>query len=273
LLKPLLVAIALLSTSAISPAQTPLSPNDALAQIYRDYDPAKQQSKWVCASSQKATDPIHRDGWPCEEHEVTRVSLLLMSQLQEGSVWDTYVVASATPGENPHNYECHACGPAIGVARFEWLDDGWRLKNANAAVGFYGSYGAGPGVELVAIGPRRHGVILWTSGSGQGYHGSEKHLIAPIESTVREIWTLNDETDNSGAYDPTDKFAPHRRYSAEAAFKFLFVGNDDFYDILAMSRGTDSAGSASWTEQYRFRGGKYRLLRRTRYSERRLHSK
>ena len=76
-----------------------------------------------------------------------------------------------------------------------------------------------------------------------------------------------DETDDSGAYDPTDKFSPHRRYYAEAAFKFVYVGNDDFYDIIAMSRGTDAQGSANWTEQYRFRNGKYRLLKRTVYAE------
>ena len=141
------------------------------------------------------------------------------------------------------------------------------MEIADSAVGFYGQYGGAPGVELVAIGPNKHGVILWTSGGGQGYHGSEKHLIAPAENTIREIWTLGDETDNSGAYDPTDKFAPHRRYYAEAAFKFVYVGNDDFYDIIAMSRGTNGTGSANWTEQYRFRDGKYRLLHWKRFSE------
>ncbi len=208
-----------------------------------------------------------RDGWPCDEGETTRVSLLLISQFQEGQEWKTYVVASASPGENPRDYECHACGPAIGVAVFAWQNDHWLLQSSNAAIGFYGSWGGGPDVELVAIGPARHGVILWTSGGGQGYHGSEKHLIAPTENIVSEIWTLNDETDNSGAYDPTDKFASHRRYYAEVAFKFIYVGNDDYYDILAMSRGTDGKGNADWTRQYRFRDGQYRLLRSTTYVE------
>lgn len=270
MLKPLFVVFAFMSASVVSPAQTPLSSDDALGQIYKAYDPAKHESKWVCTATQKSTDPATRDGWPCEEGQVARISLVLISQVQEGHSWKTYVVASASPGEDPRDYGCHLCSPAIGVAVFEWKDEQWHLQNANAAVGFYGSYGGGPDTEVVDIGPARHGLILWTSGGGQGYHGSEKHLIAPVGDRITEIWTLGDETDNSGAYDPADKFASHRRYYAEAAFKFVYVGNDDFYDIIAMSRGTDPAGVANWTEQYRFRDGKYRLLRRTKYSEHRL---
>jgi hypothetical protein len=268
LLKTLFAVITLLSAPAAMSAQTPLRPDEALAQIYKDYDLAKHQAKWVCSASQKSPDPATRDGWPCDEGEVVRVTVLSISQLQEGQEWKTYVVASASPGENPHDYECHACGPAIGVAIFAWQDDHWLLRDSNAAVGFYGSGGGGPDVELVAIGPARHGVILWTSVGGQGYHGSEKHLIAPIDNTVSEIWTLGDETDNSGAYDPTDKLAPHQRYYAEASFKFIYVGKDDYYDILAMSRGMDNEGKANWTKQYRFRDGQYRLLRTTTYLER-----
>lgn len=265
--KAVFALVALLSSSYAVFSQQPLSRDEALAQIYKEYDPAKQQAKWVCSSSQKLIAQATRDGWPCEEGEIVRISLLLISQLQEGREWKTYVVASASPGEDPKDFECHACGPAVGVAVFEWKDDHWQLQQANAAVGFYGQYGAGPGAELVALGPHKSGVVLWTSGGGQGYHGSEKHLVAPVGNSISEIWTLGDETDNSGTYDPTDKFAPHRRYYAEAAFKFIYVGNNDYYDIIAMSRGTNSAGSADWTEQYRFRDGKYQLLRKTRYSE------
>jgi hypothetical protein len=269
LLKTLIAVIALLSAPTVVSAQTPLPPDEALAQIYKNYDPAKHQAKWSCSPSQKSDDPAKRDGWTCDEGEVVRVSLLLISQSQEGQEWKTYVVASASPGENPRDFECHGCAPAIGVAVLVWQDDHWLLRNSNAAVGFYGSWGGGPDdVELVGIGPARHGVILWTSGGGQGYHESEKHLIAPAQNTADEIWTLNDETDDSGAYDPTDKFAPHRRYYAEVAFKFIYVGNDDYYDILAMSRGTDGIGKANWTKQYRFRDGQYRLFRTATYGER-----
>jgi len=267
LFKTLITVLVLWSAPAVLSSQTPLSPDEALAQIYKNYDPGTHQAKWACSASQNQSDPAKREGWTCDEGEVVRISLLLASQVQEAQEWKTYVVASAMPGENSHDYGCHACSPAIGVAVFAWQDDHWRLQNLDAAVGFYGSWGGGPGVELVAIGPARHGAILWTSGGGQGYHGSEKHLIAPVENTVRVIWTLNDESDDSGAYDPTDKLAPHRRYYAEVAFKFVYVGNDDYYDIIAMSRGTDDKGAANWTRQYRFRDGQYRLFRSTTFVE------
>lgn len=252
-------------------SQMALSRDEALAQIYKDYAPAKQQAHWVCSDSQKSNDPAKRDGWACSEGEVVSTSLLLMSQIKEGDDWKTYVVTSAVPAQEPHEYECHMCAPSVGVGIFVWHNGRWKLANANVAAGFYGEYGGPPIAGLVAIGPERHGIVLWAGYSGQGYHDSMKYLLAPVGNIVSEIWQLHDEADNSGTVDPTDNLAPHKLYYAEATFKFVYNGKDETYDIIAMSRGRDSKGPANWTAVYRFRNGKYELLRKTLYMER-LHT-
>jgi hypothetical protein len=260
LVKTLFVLFAFLFSSNNAPVQGPLSRDEALAQMYKNYDPAKQQANWAC--DQKSADLGQREGWPCNEGEVVAVSVLLTSQVKEGDEWKTYIVTSASP----HQYECHQCAPSVGVGIFAWKEGRWQLASANVAVGFYGEYGGPPLSELIAIGADKHGVILWSGGSNQGYHGSMKYLLAPVGDSVSEVWQLNDETDNSGAFDLTDNFAPHRQYYAEAAFKFVWDGKDDIYEIIVMSRGSDAKGPANWTAVYRFRDGKYQLLRKTPYT-------
>lgn len=261
------ILLTLLVTTNASLAQTPLPVDDALKQMYSEYDPTKQQAHWVCSDDQKSADSAKREGWPCSEGEIVAVSVLSISQIEEGNVWKTYVVTSAVPAQEPHEFECHACVPAVGVEVLAWKAGHWELEGANAAVGFYGEWGIPATSELVAIGPEKHGVILSSDWSGQGYHNSTKFLVAGVEKGVTEVWRLNDETDDSGAFDPKGKNGPSRQYYAEAAFKFVYDGKDDIYEIIVMSRGRDSKGSANWTAVYRFRDGKYQLLKKTRFSE------
>jgi hypothetical protein len=185
---------------------------------------------------------------------------MLLAEVREGDVEKTYLVASAHPAE----FECHMCSPSIGVAVFAWDGKAWILESANAAVGFYGEYGDAPESDLVLIGPKKHGVILWNGDLTQGYSASTKRLLAPVGKTVSQTWWIRDEQDNAGAVDPDDKSADHALYHAEATFKFTW--NDDmpdgeeYYDIIVMSRGTDEKGNANWTKVFRFRDGQYRLL-------------
>ncbi len=253
----------ILTTSVRS--QTPLSRDEALKQLYRDYDPSTKTARWICTKGQQQEQ---HEGWPCsEEYAKVVVTVELSTQVVEHGTEKTYLIASTIPFGNPHDFECHSCAPAIGVAVFAWRGMRWELESANAAVGWFGEWGGAATSQLVAIGPEQHGVILESEFSGQGYHESVKYLLVPLGSNVNEVWKLFDEQDDSGAFDPNDKSGQHRLYYAEVAFKFVYVGKGDYYDILAMSRGTDDKGRANWTKQYRFSDGQYRLLHTTTYSE------
>ena len=102
--------------SALS-AQEPLSRNEALAQLYNQYDAKTETAKWVCPNEQASEGP--HEGWPCaKEYATVSIDVLFTAQLNEGGVEKTYLVASAVPDKAPGGYECEACEPAIGAAVF-----------------------------------------------------------------------------------------------------------------------------------------------------------
>lgn len=275
-MKLLWLSVLCLGLAGASWAQEPLSSNAALKQLYRDYDPATKTATWVCTKAQQ--QPLH-EGWSCSEG-LTKVSVSveLISQLNEGDTDKTYVIASATPANEPNGYDCHACAPAIGVAVFAWRQSQWQLESANAALGFYGGFGEAPTVDLVTIGMQKHGAMLWHQDIAQGYAWSNRWLLAPLNKDVQQVWSIQDENDNLGNVDPTDKLADHIAYRAVATIRFLV--NEEatgepgpYFDIEVISRGKDREDSdhpmknENWTEVYRFHAGKYGLLRHSTHLE------
>jgi hypothetical protein len=258
-------------------AQQPLSRDEALEQLYRGYDSAKLTAQWVCASGQNDTTRSEVcQRW--KEYDTVFITELLMAEVWEGGVAKVYVVASAAPDNSSGGFDCHECAPAIGVAVFVWKVDRWALQSANAGVGFAGGWGQAPDVDLVTVGPSRHGLLLSSGDEGQGFSSSYKALLVPVDKTVSRVWSIEDEQDDFGAYDPTDKFAVHVRYRSSSAFKFVpsdenANGENVYYDIEVVSRGRDQQDQdhpmkqENWTEVYRFSGGKYKLLRHTDFVE------
>ena len=198
-----------------------------------------------------------------------------MEEVQEGSTKKVYLVTSAKPIDpetgdySGTEFNCHACRVAIGGAVFTWKAQHWVLESANAAIGFYGGWGDPPGIELMQVGPEKHGLLLSVDDLAQGYAWSTKVLLMPLDKTIYEVWSIQDAQDNLGAIDPDDKVNKQVPYKSSATFRF-YAANDglsrDFYDIVVISRGKDRQDYAhpvkpeNWTEIYRFSDGKYKLL-------------
>jgi hypothetical protein len=100
----------------------------------------------------------------------------------------------------------------------------------------------------------------------------------PLDKTVSEVWSIEDEQDNAGAYDPSDKLNKQAPYRSSAAFKFFAVGSNDggstdYFDLEVISRGQDRKDyghpvkQENWTEVYRFSDGKFRLLNHRNFVE------
>jgi hypothetical protein len=274
LLTFLLILICALSSAA---AQQPLSQDEALKQLYNQYDPATKTAQWVCTKGQLQSP--NKEGWPCRKEDTTvSISVSLMAEVQEDKAEKIYLVARAKPANDPLGFDCHACAAAIGVAVLTWQAEHWVLQSSNAATGFYGGWGGPPNVDLMNVGPSKYGLMLSLDNEGQGYASSYKVLLVPVDKTVSHVWSIEDEQDDYGAYDPTDKFAIHVKYRSSAAIKFIGSdensnGRNDYYDIEVISRGEDKQDfnhpmkPENWTEIYRFSNGKYRLLQHRDFLE------
>jgi hypothetical protein len=260
-------------------AQTPLSQDEALKQMYGNYDASTKTATLSCTHAQKVDNSKkHGSWWPCyEDDSVVSVEIILMATVPK--IEETYLVTRAVPAHDPLGFDCHSCEPAIGVAQFVWQDQKWKLERANATVGFYGSWGNPPFVNLMAIGPSQYGVLLSIDDGGQGYMFGSKWLLAPIGKTVSEVWNIQDELDNFGAYDPKGVDGPLIRYRSAAAIRFSCIFDDScangngYFDIEVISRGLDETGpktslkAQNWTDVYQFKDGKYKLVRHQRFLE------
>ncbi len=269
---------ALFCLCGILTAQTPLSQDEALKLMYEDYDASTQTATLSCTDAQRNDDSkAHGSWWPCyKDYSVVSVEIVFMATIRTE---ETYLVTSAVPAHAPLGFDCHSCAPAIGVAQLVWQDQKWKLEGANATVGFYGSWGDPPYVNLVAIGPSHYGVLLSGEFGGQGYMSGLVWLLAPIGTTVAEVWKIQDEQDDSGAHDPKGFDGPSVRYRSAAGIRFgcIFDGScangNGYFDIEVISRGLDETGpktslkAQNWTDAYQFRDGKYKLARHQRFLE------
>lgn len=280
------IFLALFCLCGISRAQTPLSQDEALKLMYGNYDASTKTATLSCSDAQRVDNlKTHGSWWPCyEDYSVVSVEIILMATVPiwtdpKHKIEETYLVTSAVPAHAPLGFDCHSCEPAIGVAQFVWQDQKWKLERANATVSFYGSWGGPPIVDLMAIGPSQYGVLLSKDDGGQGYMFGSKWLLAPIGKTVAEVWNIQDEQDNFGAYDPKGVDGPSIRYRSAAAIRFSCIFDDScangngYFDIEVISRGLNETGpktslkAQNWTDVYQFKDGKYKLVRHQKFIE------
>jgi hypothetical protein len=285
-MKKISIFLALICLGGILRAQTPLSQDEALKQMYGNYDSSTKTATLSCTDTQRVdNEKMHGSWWPCyKDSSVVSVEIILMATIptwtdSKHKLEETYLVTSAVPSHAASGFECHSCEPSIGVAQFDWQDQTWELKRANATVGFYGSWGRPPFVNLMAIGPSQYGLLLSSEFGGQGFMSESKWLLAPIGKTVAEVWKIQDEQDNFGAYDPKGVDGPSIRYRSAAAIRFSCIFDDScangngYFDIEVISRGLDESGpkmslkAQNWTDVYQFKDGKYKLVRHQKFIE------
>jgi hypothetical protein len=283
-MKASILSLALICSALASHGEGPFSTDEALKQLYHEYDPGTKTAQWVYTKEQQAKgrDDLcqYLDEGNLKENHTVSVSVLFTVQVPEGDATRIYFATSATPARYPGEYDCHACAPAIGAAVYVWKDQRWVLESANTAVEFSEGWGNPPEIDIVVVGHQKHGLLLSSSDEGQGFASSGKELLFPLGKTIEKVWSIEDESDDFVAADPTDKDSPPP-YRSSAAFRFL-SGDDgaanrdgagDYYDIEVISRGISMQDYAhplkpeNWIEIYSFNDGKYNLLRRKTFTE------
>jgi hypothetical protein len=259
------LAIALLFVTLVrlANAQAMLTNAAALRAIYGDYDPATETAKG--------------DHWRGNDDGAERISIetLLFVQVNSGDPGSrTYVVTSAVPQQTTTGkYECHACAPEIGVGIFVFEQGEWKVESKNACTDTIGQSGQPPDAELVRIGNDLYGVKLSVDDMHMGDATTYSEIVAANDKSVSVVWGLMEQEDNSGDYDPTGRDGSSERINFSSAYRFVPTGPaSDHYQIDVVSRGwgyglDHSYRSQNWNATYRFKGGKYQLVKRIQFRE------
>jgi hypothetical protein len=113
----------------------------------------------------------------------------------EESGIEKYVLVTQTRPANVLSYSCHQCAPLIGCFVFRKSNNSWIEENQNRYVGIIGKWGwinkktidrlRKDTVELIKVGPEKHGVLIRGDDVGQGYENYYFYLIVPHKDSLR----------------------------------------------------------------------------------------
>ncbi len=244
-------------------AQTVLSNDAAIRAIYGDYDP----------TAGTASGNL----WHGNDEGVERISIetILSVQVDTGKHGlRTYVVTSAVPQQTKMGkYECHACGPEIGVGIFVFEKGVWKVESKNAYTDTIGQSGHPPDADLTRIGDDLYGIRLSVNDMHQGDATTFSEFVAASGNSVSVVWRLMEHENNSGDYDPTGRDGSSDRIDFTSAYRFVPTAPaTDHFQIEVVSRGwgyglDDSFSSQNWNATYRFKDGKYQSGKRTYFRE------
>ena len=119
---------------------------------------------------------------------------------------EKYVLVTETRPYGADFYDCHACAPLIGCVVFAKSGDRWVMENQNKYIDVIGKYGwignttrGEDTIELISIGPDRHGILIRGDDMHQGYESYYIYLIVPYQGSLRASLRVGIEGAGSSA--------------------------------------------------------------------------
>jgi hypothetical protein len=177
---------------------------------------------------------------------------LVVGYQEEGI--DKYLVVTSYALAN-----CHICRASIDVAVFSQRNGRWHMDLNQKGVTQGGSFGHIDKGSWVAIGPDKHGVLLHGAYGGQGYSGDTTIIIAEVDGTFKEVFSL---LTMESYHDPVGKNQNAWGYASQLDFE---NGSSPYYDIVIKQVGTDRDGKPLPEQSvYRFSHGGYELVTQPR---------
>ncbi|HAS52744.1 MAG TPA: hypothetical protein DCS42_00785 [Nitrospiraceae bacterium] len=223
------------------------NPGKGLAVIKGKYDPKKSYSEWK-PKKQDPMAPPPEDDWP-----------LKTIPFKQGTVERLYFFT-----QRADHGECQTCGATISAAAMTKVANGWRVDAVARNVLVQGAHGYGHGGELVKIGAERFGVLFETGGGNRGYYAGSKAFVYEHRGKLKDLSIYDTSGDNTGACTEKEKC-----YSFDSTISFLPALPREFFDILVVTRGTDSERlgdgiiKINRTRRYTFNRGVYTLAQMT----------
>jgi hypothetical protein len=240
----------------VSPRESEMSAVFDIAQamkmFYGNYDVTKQTS---VASLPRE---ISNDSAAYEQQMTIRV---LFGAFSGDAGTKSFVLVTYAVPATEGTFDCHGCGPAIGMAVFSRRGLDWTIDASNKAVTNAGGWGKPPtDIQLVPIGPKRIGVMVKDFDSGGGETSETLLILTPwnrsVNLSLRRVIADDDK-------DECDSGEDLPCYANRRTFTFVPTDKGEYYNLELKLSGTDYAAMSLRSrrvhglEILKFENGKY----------------
>jgi hypothetical protein len=220
-------------------SQTGFGVAEAMKMFYGNYDEKTQSSTMPSSGN---------DDFGALKDDTKQIAFgpLFHAFTEEDGIPSFMLITYGLPVDKP--YDCHLCPPVIGMAVFSRMSNHWVMTASNQELAEVGSFGKPEThIQLVRIGPRRHGVAITNHESGNGEYSASLLILTPFEDKVTVALDRAVANNDSG---DCGKDSPWPCYSNKRIVTFLRDGDAEFYRLKLRLTGTDYVVSESRPESH-----------------------
>lgn len=188
------------------------------------------------------------------------------AKYEEAGIGKYVLVTQTRPSNDPWYYDCHACAPLIGCFVFKRSGDLWIVESQNRYLGVIGKWGwinrktidpvHKDTVELINVGPAKHGIMIRGDDVHQGYENYYFYVIVPYKDGLKV--SLSDGIEGAGPGACSDQAAKNMQ---EISLAFTKNDESEYYDVTVTRQWNkwpcSEVKSVKETRTYSFADGVY----------------
>ncbi len=181
------------------------------------------------------TVPIDLKEYYPEDKDVF-VYVAFEAKYEEAGI-EKYILVTQTRPSNDPWYGCHVCAPLIGCFIFKKSGNLWVLESQNKYLGVIGKWGwinkktidlvHKDTLELIKVGPEKHGLLVRGGDLHQGYDNYYFYLIVPYKDALRVA--LSDGIEGAGPTACSDQAAKN---SQRISVAFNKKNTSEYYGVI-----------------------------------------
>lgn len=195
-----------------------------LSLLYGEYLPMEELAAW-----QPTQQELEHFGFE-EDSGMVHTKVFFEQRFQQNGRYKIiYLTTTAPP-----SYNCHLCAPAIGLAIFSSVLEGWELEHSQRMLARLGAFGLPPTgeVEWVQLGEDNYGILLDYLISGTGINFA-LNLYAFTGQEYTEVLFISTGGDNEICNE-----SGCERIEGRSTYEFIPGENSDFYDFVVTTTET-----------------------------------
>jgi len=223
--------------------------SDILKAVYNNFNINSKSSKWIVKD-----DSIIKKFYKSDQFILFTSIKFIKDSIYINNKRHAIIITQS----KPENYDCHPCGPLMGIILLENVNNLWKIKY-NKYLDLLGTWGEIPEPRIELMGQQKYSVSFETGITGQGYTSTKLILYEIQEDNVNKVLIINDfAEDNEGVCDKS----LNNCWGYFSTYYFEKSSND-YFDLIINTSGKklekNNINSFKITRIYRYANGQYNL--------------